>query len=113
MKTLIKKLIIAQDLLQETQKELLNDFKKTNIYKDMDIEFINKNFLLSFKKNFFTILMLSLLKESQIPKNRIISYGKIIILLRQIILQWTIFLIMRIKGLFLLKPLITLLLKIV
>lgn len=85
MKTLIKKLIIAQDLLQETQKELLNDFKKINIYKDMDIEFINKNFLLSFKKNFFTILMLSLLKESQIPKNRIISYGKIIILLRQII----------------------------
>lgn len=45
MKILIKKLIIAQDLLQETQKELLNDFKKTNIYKDMDIEFINKIFL--------------------------------------------------------------------
>lgn len=40
---------------------------------------------MSFKANFFTILMLSLLLESKIDKNRCALYGKIILLIRQIV----------------------------
>lgn len=85
MKTLIKELILAYGILQETQRELTKEIKTFSIYQDMSIKYSNENFLISFKKNFFTILMISLLKQSKIPKNRVISYGKIILLLRQII----------------------------
>lgn len=85
MNTLIKELILAYGLLQDTQKELKKDFNNTTISKDITFKFSNENFYTSFKKNFFTILMISLLRQSKIPQNRIISYSKIILLLRQII----------------------------
>lgn len=67
----------------------LKDIEK-EIYSDIDsekftINFNNNNFVQGIKYNFFTILMLSILIHSDIERKRIISYGKIIIYLRQII----------------------------
>lgn len=105
MKTLIKELILAHSLLQEIQKELTKEFKKSIIYKDLTISYEKENFLVAFKKSFFTILMVSLLRKSSIPKNRIISYGKIILLLRQIITSVDNILDKERKGLFFINTL--------
>lgn len=43
------------------------------------------NFLESYKKNFFTFLMISILKHSKIEEDRLVKYGEIIICLRTII----------------------------
>lgn len=54
-------------------------------FEEITLNYSDSNFITLFKKNFFTILMLSLINESNIPKSGIISYGKIIIFLRQVI----------------------------
>ncbi|MGL4785389.1 MAG: hypothetical protein ACRC2Q_00685, partial [Cetobacterium sp.] len=49
------------------------------------IDFKNINFKESFKKNFFTLLIISILLESKVSKKHIVSYSKIITYLRQIV----------------------------
>ena len=52
-----------------------------------EISFVSTegNFLESYKKNFFTFLMISILKHSKIEEERLVKYGEIIICLRTII----------------------------
>lgn len=80
-----KNLIQSFDILKKSQLALKKDVAEYKFYGQMECRISQENFLSSFKKNFFTLLMLSLLKESGIKNEKIISYGKIIILLRQIV----------------------------
>ena len=52
-----------------------------------DLVFTNKNlsFIESYKKNFFTFLMISILDNMKIPKERVILYGEITFCLRGIV----------------------------
>ena len=52
-----------------------------------EISFVSTegNFLESYKKSFFTFLMISILKHSKIEEERLVKYGEIIICLRTII----------------------------
>lgn len=84
-KLLLKKFLQASGILKTCQKEVIQDFKNYDFFEEIALNYSDSNFITLFKKNFFTILMLSLINESNIPKSRIISYGKIIIFLRQVI----------------------------
>lgn len=84
-KLLLKKFLQASEILKTCQKEVIQDFKNYDFFEEITLNYSDSNFITLFKKNFFTILMLSLINESNIPKSRIISYGKIIIFLRQVI----------------------------
>lgn len=84
-KLLLKKFLQASEILKTYQKEVIQDFKNYDFFEEITLNYSDSNFITLFKKNFFTILMLSLINESNIPKSRIISYGKIIIFLRQVI----------------------------
>lgn len=83
---LSKLLFISSCFLKEIYDEIEKDFSKF-IFKDDIIFTLKDNFTYKelFKKNFFTLLMLSLFLEAKIEKQKIISYGKIIVLLRQIV----------------------------
>lgn len=72
-------------LLNEIQNEVKKDFLTLNFSSSVSYSFDNENPIKFFKKNFFTLLMLSLLNETKIPKTNLISYGKIILYLRQIV----------------------------
>ena len=78
-------LMNAFKILKEAQKEVKEEFKKLKFSKEIEIDFKNNSFKESFKKNFFTLLIISILLESKISKKNIISYSKIVIYLRQII----------------------------
>ncbi len=81
-----KLLLSSSYILKEIHENIEKDFSSFPFYNDIIFDFKNNNnYLDIFKKNFFTLLMLSLLIEAKIPKKRIISYGKIILLLRQIV----------------------------
>lgn len=82
---LMKNFIQSFETLKTCQKEITLELKQYNFFNELSINYSNINFITSFKKNFFTILMLSLIHESGISKTRAISYGKIIIALRQIV----------------------------
>ena len=84
-KLLLKKFLQASEILKTYQKEVIQDFKNYDFFEEITLNYSDSNFITLFKKNFFTILMLSLINESNIPKSGIISYGKIIIFLRQVI----------------------------
>ncbi|STO31036.1 Uncharacterised protein [Fusobacterium necrogenes] len=84
-KLLFKKFLQASDIMKECQKTVIEDFKNYSFYTELTLNYYDTNFISLFKKNFFTILMLSLINESNIPKSRVISYGKIIMFLRQIV----------------------------
>lgn len=73
-----------QNLLQ-IRKEIKNELKTLCYFDDFKIQNDGINFAKTFKKNFFTILMLSLLEKSDIEKEKIIEYGKAIFCLRTII----------------------------
>lgn len=80
-----KLLIEAFKILGVAQKEIEEELKNFKFTKDLELDFKNMNFKESFKKNFFTLLIISLLLESKISKKNIIRYTKIIVYLRQIV----------------------------
>ncbi|MGL5544684.1 MAG: hypothetical protein ACRDB6_06215 [Cetobacterium sp.] len=73
------------NILKEIQKEVEKDLKSLEFQKKIEVEFKNLNFMHSFKKNFFTLLILSIMIDSKISKKNIVKYGKIILYLRQIV----------------------------
>ncbi|MEG0235770.1 MAG: class 1 isoprenoid biosynthesis enzyme [Cetobacterium sp.] len=80
-----KLLMNAFKILGKAQNEIENDLKNFKFTKELEIDFKNINFKESFKKNFFTLLIISILLESKVSKKHIVSYGKIITYLRQIV----------------------------
>ena len=80
-----KLLMNAFKILGKAQNEIENDLKNFKFTKELEIDFKNINFKESFKKNFFTLLMISILLESKVSKKHIVSYSKIITYLRQIV----------------------------
>lgn len=85
MRKLIKTLTKSFNILKESQEEIRAELKNYKFYDKITLKDSNRNFVISFKFNFFTILMLSLLLESGVERKRCVSYGKIILLLRQIV----------------------------
>lgn len=82
---LAKLLQIAGYILKNVQKEIKEDLSKMQFGEDLYYEFGNEGYSEFFKKNFFTLLMISLLVKLNIPNEKIKSHGKIIMYLRQII----------------------------
>ncbi|MGL4308341.1 MAG: hypothetical protein ACRCRV_05565 [Cetobacterium sp.] len=80
---LLKLLKISNNILQEIELSLNEDLVKFNFKVDLSLDC--KNFYKSMKKNFFTLLMISILQQEKIDRKRIIKYGKIILFLRQIV----------------------------
>lgn len=80
-----KLLMNAFKILGKAQNEIESDLKNFKFTKELEIDFKNINFKESFKKNFFTLLIISILLESKVSKKHIVSYGKIITYLRQIV----------------------------
>ncbi|MGL4999208.1 MAG: hypothetical protein ACRC5W_10230 [Cetobacterium sp.] len=83
---LAKLLLSSSSILKEIHQNIEKDFSNF-IFKD-DIIFTfksNSSYKEIFKKNFFTLLMLSILLEAKVSTEKIVSYGKIIIFLRQIV----------------------------
>lgn len=80
-----KLLMNAFKILGKAQNEIENDLKNFKFTKELEIDFKNINFKESFKKNFFTLLIISILLESKVSKKHIVSYSKIITYLRQIV----------------------------
>lgn len=71
--------------LRKIENEIKEELKNYEFYESIDFKFNSENYLEVFKKSFFSLLMLSILSESGIKNERIISYGKIIFYLRQIV----------------------------
>ncbi|MGL5054516.1 MAG: hypothetical protein ACRC54_02360 [Fusobacteriaceae bacterium] len=83
---LSKLLLSSSYILKDINKIIEKDFSNFPFKDEITFDFKNNSsYSEVFKKNFFTLLMISILIETRIPKERIISYGKIIILLRQIV----------------------------
>ncbi|WP_291943172.1 class 1 isoprenoid biosynthesis enzyme [Cetobacterium sp.] len=80
-----KLLMNAFKILGKAQNEIENDLKNFKFTKELEIDFKNINFKESFRKNFFTLLIISILLESKVSKKHIVSYSKIITYLRQIV----------------------------
>lgn len=80
-----KLLLDSYKNLKEIQKDIEKDLKTFDFKEELVLDFKTTNFKESFKKNFFTLLMISILLECKICKKHVISYGKIIIYLRQIV----------------------------
>ena len=68
-----KLLIEAFKILGVAQKEIEEELKNFKFTKDLELDFKNMNFKESFKKNFFTLLIISLLLESKISKKNILK----------------------------------------
>ncbi len=81
---LIKLFKASNEIYIDILKALENEYIKFN-FKDNIYLNIQKSFFENFKKNFFSLLMISILIESKIDKKRIIAYGKIIFCLRAIV----------------------------
>ncbi|MGL4392777.1 MAG: hypothetical protein ACRCSK_05040 [Fusobacteriaceae bacterium] len=82
----LKKLLDeASILLSEIQNEIKYDLQKFSFEKNIVYEFENESRDEMYKKNFFTLLMLTLFISAKIKNNKIKSYGKIIFALRQIV----------------------------
>ena len=56
------------NILKEIQKEIEKDLKSLGFQEEIEVEFQSLNFMDSFKKNFFTLLMLSIMIDSKISK---------------------------------------------
>lgn len=105
MRKLIKILTEAFNILKESQGEIVTELRNYNFFDKIIIKDSNKNFVLSFKSNFFTILMISFLCESGIKRKRCVAYSKIILLLRQIVTSCDNILDKERKGLFFIEGL--------
>lgn len=81
---LIKLFKASNEIYIDILKALENEYIKFN-FKDNIYLNTQKSFFENFKKNFFSLLMISILIESKIDKKRIIAYGKIIFCLRAIV----------------------------
>ncbi|MCQ8212482.1 hypothetical protein NON08_08105 [Cetobacterium somerae] len=100
-----KLLMNAFKILGKAQKEIEIELNKFKFSEEIVKDFKNLNFKESFKKNFFTLLIISLLIESKVSKKYIISYTKIIIYLRQIVTSTDNILDNENKGLIFIKKL--------
>ena len=74
----------SNNLYLKILQELENDYNSFN-FKNSIIFSYSGLFLINFKKNFFTLLMISILIKSKLNEKQIISYGKIIFCLRSIV----------------------------
>lgn len=74
----------AYHIYNESNESLEEDFKRFEFYKQMNFKWKKESFVISFKENFFSLLMVSLLLNSCRDKN-IKNYSKIITCIRQII----------------------------
>lgn len=72
-------------ILQLIEKEMKEELSKYSFSKELEIKLECNEGTNLLRKHFFTTLMLTFLLESEIPKQRVISYGKIFLYLRQII----------------------------
>lgn len=68
-----KLLVDAFKILEKAQNEIENDFKFT---KELQADFKNTGFKESFKRNFFTLLIIAILLESKISKNILLAMLK-------------------------------------
>lgn len=100
-----KLLMNAFKILGKAQKEIEIELDKFKFSEEILKDFKNLNFKESFKKNFFTLLIISLLIESKVSKKHIINYIKIIIYLRQIVTSTDNILDNENKGLIFIKKL--------
>lgn len=82
---LSKLLLSSANILKEIHGSIKQDFSNFKFRDELIFGFSNKGYSEIFKRNFFTLLMLSVLLESKLSKDKVISYGKIIFLLRQIV----------------------------
>lgn len=80
-----KLLLNAFKILVKAQNDIESDLKDFKFINELETDFKNTNFKESFKKNFFTLLIIAILLESRVSKKHIISYAKIVIYLRQIV----------------------------
>lgn len=80
-----KRLIESIKYLKEINKRVEEEILNLNFSEEIEIKLGISNFRENLKRNFFTLLILSFLLECKIEKEKVISYGKIIIFLRQII----------------------------
>lgn len=78
-------LLKSNSLLKKIYLEFEKEFISFPFKNDTIFEFETEDISEGLKKNFFTLLMLSILLKAKIPENKIISYGKIIVALRQIV----------------------------
>ncbi|BBA53251.1 hypothetical protein FV113G1_P10520 (plasmid) [Fusobacterium varium] len=81
---LINLLKKSNNLYLKILQELENDYNSFN-FKNSIIFSYSGLFLINFKKNFFTLLMISILIKSKLNEKQVISYGKIIFCLRSIV----------------------------
>ncbi|WP_319205020.1 class 1 isoprenoid biosynthesis enzyme [uncultured Ilyobacter sp.] len=72
------------DLLK-IEKDMKAEVKKLDFSKEFYFSGKKIEFLESFKQNFFTLLVLSILKQSGIKDRKLVEYGKVIYCLRTII----------------------------
>lgn len=83
-KTNIKLFKESYNVYNKTTKSLEEDFQGFEFYDDMNFKWRREDFLSSFKNNFFSLLMTSLLIKGCGKKN-IVIYSQIISCIRQII----------------------------
>lgn len=74
----------AYHVYNKTNNSLEEDFKGFEFYREIDFKWRRENFFRSFKNNFFSLLMTSLLVRG-CRKENIVTYSKIISCIRQII----------------------------
>lgn len=80
-----KLLLDSVKSLKEIEEKMKEEILNLNISEEIEVKIDASKFKENLKKNFFTLLMLSFLFDCKIEKEKVISYGKIIIFLRQII----------------------------
>ncbi|WP_372714429.1 hypothetical protein, partial [Ilyobacter sp.] len=71
--------------LLKIEKEMKSEMKKLDFSKEFYFSGKKMEFLESFKQNFFTLLILSILKQSGIKGKNLTEYGKVIYCLRAVI----------------------------
>ena len=71
--------------LLKIEKEMKSEIKKLDFSKEFYFSGKKMEFLESFKQNFFTLLILSILKQSGIKGKDLTEYGKVIYCLRAVI----------------------------
>ncbi|GLI55071.1 hypothetical protein PM10SUCC1_05860 [Propionigenium maris DSM 9537] len=74
----------AYHVYNKTNSSLEEDFQGFEFYNDIDFKWRRENFLKSFKNNFFSLLMTSLLIKG-CGRENIVIYSKVISCIRQII----------------------------
>jgi len=93
MKNLLAAFMCDKELVQlftksffdyrKIENSVIDDFKNLSFYEDIEVKKLNPTD--GFAKNFFTLFMISLMKNSEIRDEKLISYGKIIYFLRAMV----------------------------